>query len=581
MNAGPIWPLKLMGIQELIDLAVNGVDIIKEYLVSLGFSVDGNKYAQFQNHLKQMTRTVEGQVGGMTANIVKAAGVITAAYGSIVAGTISLMANTAKADMQYQLFATRMWMAQGAAKNFKIALDAIGYSMEDVAWNPELRAQFFELEKLSSRLQGGMPSDMSATMRGIREIMFGFKQVKVEIAYASQWISYYLNKYLAGPFNHVRKIFSRFQEKIIGDMPNWTKKVASFLATIINVGASAFRAIKDLFVWFKNLWDSFPKGVKTAIVALGALGAFLMMGPIGQISAVIGGILILIDDFYAYIDGRKSSKTLAPIWKFVIDSANQYKDTIQSVILRIRDFWGEMTKSGVVDTAVKSFGKIGDAIKNIYTVAREFIKKIIDKVVELYDKLKDNGVIAKFGQVIKGIFETVGNLTKGIGNVVKVLWNFIEVIGKTEVVKVIWEGIKNVFSTVLSLVLTVAKALLGVLDSMGLALQGKLGAAGKRMSQMWDDYGKEMLDIVKPIIDGQPSGKPKPVNTPVNPYGGGTNGSTVNQTQINIKIDGSNLTAEQLAEATKKGVLDAQNQIQKSKGREVALNTRDLSGVFG
>lgn len=297
-------------------MSTQGIDVIKQYMVSLGFAVDNTKYAQFQSYLKQLTNTVSYQINGVKTTATIATGAIISAYGAVVAGTISLVTATAKADLGYQIFATRMWMAAGAAKNFKMSMDTMKeHSLEDIAWNPELRSQFFELEKLSGKMQGNTPKDMQGSMKQIRSLLFGFKELKVEVAYASQWISYYLTKYFEGPLRNIKTWFDKLNEKIITDMPIWTKKIADVLGNIIQFGASALRFLGDVFNGLKSLFDSMPKWAKIAAVGITAAFLILQSGPVGWIITAIGGIILLIDDFYAYMDGRKSSKTLAPIWK--------------------------------------------------------------------------------------------------------------------------------------------------------------------------------------------------------------------------------------------------------------------------
>lgn len=277
----------------------NGIDTLKSYLVALGFSVDQGQYDKANQLIDRFSAKVESHTKGMGRNYAHAAGVVVGALASITGATAGLLDRVSQADLGYQKFALRMFMSVDAAKRLKIATDALGESLEDIAWNPELRQRYGELIRLQERLGPG--GDFGERMSRIRDIRFEFTKMKVEGVYALQWIGHHLMTKLVGPINNFEDGLRRINDWIVREMPNWTEKVAGGLKTAIDLSRSLIRFAGD---------------AKIALIAIGAV--FARGTPLGQALTVVSLLIAVIDDFYAFIDGRKSSKTLAPIWYTIL-----------------------------------------------------------------------------------------------------------------------------------------------------------------------------------------------------------------------------------------------------------------------
>ena len=107
-------------------------DIIKSYLVSLGYDIDQPGLNKFQDALRASAAQVMKFTSGMTTSFVEAGVAAVTALTGIAAGTVALMSSTAKADLQFQLFARRLYMNVDAAKSLKIATDALGMDLQDI-----------------------------------------------------------------------------------------------------------------------------------------------------------------------------------------------------------------------------------------------------------------------------------------------------------------------------------------------------------------------------------------------------------------------------------------------------------------
>ena len=156
---------------------------IKSYLVSLGFKTDQPSLDQFRRTLDNVDKMAAQHTTGFTKRFIEMGGAVAGAYAAIGAATVGLLDKMAMGDMGYQLYAMHMYMSVDAAKKLKISTDALGYSMQDIAWNPELRSRFMDLQKIQDTMMGGLGGDFESNMRSIRDIRFEFTKLKVEVTY--------------------------------------------------------------------------------------------------------------------------------------------------------------------------------------------------------------------------------------------------------------------------------------------------------------------------------------------------------------------------------------------------------------
>ena len=336
-------------------------ETLKEYLVALGFSVDQTQYNKFKNTLDSLDKLVEKHTDGMARNYAKAGFAVVGALTSITGAVVGLMDKIAMADLGYQKFALRMYMNADAAKQLKIATDALGESIQDIAWMPELRQRYFSL--LGDQRRMALPGDFESQMRYLRDIRFEFTRMKMEATYSLQWIGSYLFRYLAEPITGIKGGLKGLNDYIIEKMPEWTNKVAQWLTQIINLGASAWRALKDIAHGFKMIWDILPPLGKELVLLGGIVTAIFMAGPFGRAFLLLSGILLLLDDFYAYLDGRKSSKTLAPIWNILLEMLDKVGKAAETAAVSVA-YLNTITWRGTTKEASDAFNA---RIKEIWT----------------------------------------------------------------------------------------------------------------------------------------------------------------------------------------------------------------------
>ena len=317
-------------------------NVLEEYLVSLSYQINTQSFQQFIQGLRQAEQAVEKAAGSMTASFATAAVTMVAVLATVSLAVAKLEMSLAKTDMEYQKFALSMWVSNKSAKELKTTLDALGESMEDIAFIPELRGMFGQLLEQGRSMMP--PEEYAQQMKDVRAITFEFKRMKLEASFAMEWIGYYLFKYLEGPFRNAKQMLKDFNDMITKNMPIWTEKVAQVLSWIVQLFLTVGRAVYETGSALIRLWESFPEGVKVAIAALTALTAVFMMSPIGVFIMSLTAALILLEDFFGYIDGRESSTTLAPMWKWLLE------------------FMDGVKNSGPMKAMQQSFKEMGEAL---------------------------------------------------------------------------------------------------------------------------------------------------------------------------------------------------------------------------
>ena len=295
-------------------------ETIKDYLVGLGFKVDDPSLRQFEQKMRDVNRFVEAQTGAMGKSWVKAAGLIVGAMSAITGATVGLMDKAAQADLKFQLFGLRMYMSTDTARKFKVAVDALGHSIDEIAWNPELLERYKSLIQLQGRM--GVAGGFESQMKYLRDIRFEFTKMKVEATYALFWIGYYLSKHLGYPLEKFYSWLQGINKWIEVNMPRWTNTVAEWLARLIGLITPVGRLIWDVGSALGGLWEMLPKVGQAFVVLGGILAAVLLTGPIGTWTAAISLALIALQDFYAYLDGRKGSTVGAHIFDGILSALN-------------------------------------------------------------------------------------------------------------------------------------------------------------------------------------------------------------------------------------------------------------------
>jgi hypothetical protein len=341
-------------------------NVLKEYLVKLGFQVNNNEMQKMTDAFTSSAQQVTKYTTGMTKNFLQASTEIVGSLASITAATVGLIDKVSQADLKYQEFALQMHMSLPAAREMKIVLDAMGESMTNVAWIPELRQRYFALQAQARQLEMGQGAE--GTFRQMRDLRFEVTRLKLESTYMMQYIAVDVWNKLADVFGNTKMTFKEFNDYITTHMPEIASMIGDKLTWCVKKFVELYEFIRDKAVpELEHLWKTLKDGkgkledFKDAIVVIGI--AFIALtsssGPMMAFRLGIIACAELTQDFYDYVGGKKSNPALAPVWKALLEWQKAWKDArINDELGHTWDLLGKIIVDfgSLFSTAGRAFG---------------------------------------------------------------------------------------------------------------------------------------------------------------------------------------------------------------------------------
>lgn len=495
------------------------MDVIKEYLVSLGFSVDAASLGKAENSVSKFAGSSTSALGKVSdamedtkKDIIKFAEgsvkyfkIATVAVGSFVfaanAGIATFLNSLAKADLENAKFAMQMWTTKENATAVKNSLNAMGASMEDLYLSPELAKNFQQLRSETANLKA--PDEFMEQLKFIRSIKFELQRMKLEATYALQWVGYYFIKYMEGPLQNIKQGLQNINEVIVKTMPQWTKVIAQVMTWFARMGITLVRASQDIGKALSGVLDKIPEKFKLIGGGLVALALMIKTGPLGVLMGLFTAAIVLLDDFYTYLDGGESA--LAPFWKKLIDlyselknseAFKKFKENISLIIEYAEKFIDKVEKLYSKLKENGSIEKFKDNIMDVLNLVLKIVADIPQKLEDFYKKLEDNGAIDNFKETIQTLKDMLKDIfdpaTGGLANLYKELdkndsfANFILNISK------LTKGISDLASGIVDLMskLVDSKFIAGFLDSISTTI----GSVG--------DFASSLGKLLKGDVDG-------------------------------------------------------------------------------
>jgi hypothetical protein len=401
-------------------------NILEEYLVRIGAEVDKDAFAGAAKAINNLS----GMLGKL-GSILKY-GAIFAGLAKVTEAVIDNIKAVASADLEYQKLAQSMWVTKDTAKTLSVVLKTMGASQEDVAWVPELREQFFRLRQEMAELS--TPADADGQLAWIREIGYDVQSLQLKLKMFKEWVVYYLIKELQPYIKEFQEFISWLNDKFGKSLPALARKVASVLASVVRVAMSLVKALKWLFEGIYNFIDALPSKTKALVAVFAVVGAAIMAGPFGLMMMAIGTALIMLEDFFGYLEGRESSETLKPLWKWLTDENNPLRRLIEKL--------------------------------------KEGIAFILEKLTELFEKVFTEERQEKLKKTVANIAKGVAEIAEGLATIVESIFG-----KKYPVVKKFWDFFLTAVGKVVDKVLTLTNSMGHLMRALGKAMQGDFKGA--------------------------------------------------------------------------------------------------------
>jgi hypothetical protein len=404
------------------------IDTIKQYLVSLGFNVDKQSYGEATKAMDGIEKTVAKFAGGAVREFAMAGAAVTAFVATATVGIAKLVGDLAQADLANEKLARQMWTSKDNAMAFNNSLKAMKATLDDLYLSPELMNNFKQLRSLAFQLRP--PAEYQQQMKFIRSIQFEFTKMKLEATYALQWIGYYLIKHMEGPLTKIKAGLMGINDAIIKNMPMWTKEVARVLTGFLRAGETIVRVGGDLGKVFEKLGDQIPEKIKLIGAALLGLGVILKTGPIGIFMFAIAGLILLLDDFYTYMDGGDAQ--FGAIWEKLPKVIDSISTGVSTALKDLKEFWDSLKDSEAADKIKSTAENTVESLKIIFGGVRRELTDIYDELEKRgeFTKLKENFLglgtaLAGLGAAWSGMIkQTLGlkgtqELMSGLGHIIK------------------------------------------------------------------------------------------------------------------------------------------------------------------
>lgn len=401
-------------------------NILEEYLVRIGAEVDKDAFAGAAKAINNLS----GMLGKL-GSILKY-GAIFAGLAKVTEAVIDNIKAVASADLEYQKLAQSMWVTKDTAKTLSVVLKTMGASQEDVAWVPELREQFFRLRQEMAELS--TPADADGQLAWIREIGYDVQSLQLKLKMFKEWVGYYLIKELQPYIKEFQEFIRWLNDKFGKNLPALARKVASVLASVVRVAMSLVKALKWLFEGIYNFIDALPSKTKALVAVFAVVGAAIMAGPFGLMMMAIGTALIMLEDFFGYLEGRESSNTLKPLWKWLTDENNPLRRLIEKL--------------------------------------KEGIAFILEKLTELFEKVFTEERQEKLKKTVANIAKGVAEIAEGLATIVESIFG-----KKYPVVKKFWDFFLTAVGKVVDKVLTLTNSMGHLMRALGKAMQGDFKGA--------------------------------------------------------------------------------------------------------
>lgn len=401
-------------------------NILEEYLVRIGAEVDKDAFAGAAQAISKLS----GMLGKL-GTILKYGGIFVG-LAKVTEAVIDNIKAVASADLEYQKLAQSMWVTKDTAKTLSVVLKTMGASQEDVAWVPELREQFFRLRQEMAELS--TPADADNQLAWIREIGYDVQSLQLKLKMFKEWVVYYLIKELQPYIKEFQEFIRWLNDKFGKNLPALARKVASVLASVVRVAMSLVKALKWLFEGIYNFIDALPSKTKALVAVFAVVGAAIMAGPFGLMMMAIGTALIMLEDFFGYLEGRESSNTLKPLWKWLTDENNPLRRLIEKL--------------------------------------KEGIAFILEKLTELFEKVFTEERQEKLKKTVANIAKGVAEIAEGLATIVESIFG-----KKYPVVKKFWDFFLTAVGKVVDKVLTLTNSMGHLMRALGKAMQGDFKGA--------------------------------------------------------------------------------------------------------
>ncbi len=412
------------------------------------------------------------------------------------------------------------------ARAHTVALQTMGKTADDIKKNASLKATYNDLVAIGKQM--ALP-EAAQGVNAIQRLKDGLMQLKVVGNYALQWIYYKIQTVAEGPLATLRDTMTGMRDWFSGNI----EKIATTVATAFSWVVQIFNSVVQVVKGIAGAIDSLPPSIKAAgAIAIAVIAA--VHSKAFLITAIVGAILLLLDDLVTYMNGGES--LFGDFWGACIEWAQKVTPAIQAVIDWLSSFitsiWngtvsliGWLNEAGLIEPLIAGVTaafaafkalKLAPAIKNVVS-ALNILPKVLTAITspagiviaviavlaaafttlwksneEFRTKVTGiwNSVVAKFtefGNAIVSRLNGLGFSFANIGEVIKAIWNGLcEFLGPVFIAA--FELIQNGLSFALD-------AIIGLFDFFKALFTGDWSGMWEAVSSIFSSFWNGIVNI--------------------------------------------------------------------------------------
>lgn len=397
-------------------------ETLREYLVKLGWDVNKSGFDNASGLVDKFASKLMGKAGAMGTAFISASASIVKASLATAEAVSEIAFSVADADTAVERLARKYWISEQSARSLQNAQEQLGISMQDLmyATNEEYK-RFLELNAYGKSLEA--PKALDDTLVKIRDIQFEFSKLGTILNYGKRWFMYYLGEYLGVDIDQIIIKFKSFNDWLRTNLPQITQKLAKIVALGWRFAKTVLTLIYNLGKGIVQIVERLGTSGVASIFALAAAFKMIAMGPLGLVLLGLTAIVLLLDDFMAWKEGRNSlfdwsgvSEPLENLWGSVLNVTDSVKSLIGSfsnLFKTIDGGKGTMSWLGdILQTIADVINFISTGITDISALLNPDDKSLQEKAEKGTASL-----IRKFGDFAAPIVEFFGgsgeNVKKG------------------------------------------------------------------------------------------------------------------------------------------------------------------------
>jgi hypothetical protein len=258
---------------------------------------------------------------------------------------------------------------------------------------------------------------------GVDKVIPEVNALKESFKTGTEWIRKYLQENLAVPLAWIRKSLKDGNENFQKNKEKILKGIGDLMLHVVRFGATIIRGATDVGRIIGRVLRGIPPEITLIGGALAGLGLILKTGPLGIAMAIFSVLILLLDDFYTYLDGGKS--LFGDKWEFVIEWGKKLKEFFKDAKEGFRElrekisaWWDSFNGS---DLALDIWESIKDLFKNI----GDFIGNVLEMWSRFSEKTKETGQMTKFTDALGGLAGGFLELVKAVLDGVNAFFDFL------------------------------------------------------------------------------------------------------------------------------------------------------------